>query len=86
VESALLYITDSVLASLDKGCGVVMVLVDLSVAFDTIDQSTLMNTLATHFGIAGTVYEWIHSYLDIISRSLKVIDLISHLTRVIMKL
>ena len=61
VESALLCISDTVLASIDAEKGVIMVLLDLSAAFDTIEHSTL--TAILHFGITDKAICWLKSYL-----------------------
>ena len=40
-----------------------MVLLDLSAAFDMVDQKILLNWLENHFGIKGMSLQWIESYL-----------------------
>ena len=41
----------------------ILLLLDLTGAFDTIDHLSLLQTLKSHFGIIGTVFAWIESYL-----------------------
>jgi hypothetical protein len=41
----------------------ILVSLDLSAAFDTIDHSQLISRLRTSFGISGTVLDWLSSYL-----------------------
>ena len=41
-----------------------LLLLDMSSAFDTIDHSCLLKTLRSHFRVDGKVIEWIESYLS----------------------
>ncbi len=41
-----------------------LILIDLSAAFDTIDHPVLFNVLETKFGISGTALKWHKSYLS----------------------
>jgi hypothetical protein len=56
-------ITDSILTSLDAGKGVILLLLDLSAAFDTIDHNILLQRLSSYFGVTGLALDWINSYL-----------------------
>ncbi|PFX21863.1 RNA-directed DNA polymerase from mobile element jockey [Stylophora pistillata] len=62
-ETALLRVHDDILRTVDRGCTVVLLLLDLSAAFDTVDQGTLLHRLNTRFGIKGKVLAWFKSYL-----------------------
>ena len=63
-EPALLIMQNDIAASMDSGKAVALTLLDLSGAFDTIDQNILFNCLKDWFGVDGTVFRWIKSYLS----------------------
>ena len=63
-ETALLKMQNDIALSVDSGKAVALTLLDLSVAFDTIDHSLLYNCLHDWFGLEGTVLLWIKSYLS----------------------
>lgn len=62
-ETALLRIQNDVLLALDKRKDVILVMLDLSAAFDTIDHSILLNRLQKRFGFDDVVLAWVKSFL-----------------------
>jgi len=54
-ETAVLKVLSDLLEALDRGDVAVLLLLDLSVAFDTVDQETLLRRLELTFGVSGTV-------------------------------
>ena len=62
-ETALLKVHDDILRAVDRGCTVVLLLLNLSAAFDTVDHGLLLHRLNTWFGIKGKVLAWFKSYL-----------------------
>ena len=63
-ETALLRIQTDILNAIDNQQGIMMVLLDLSAAFDTVDHSILLNRLRDDFGVTGLALRLIQSYLE----------------------
>ena len=61
-ESALLKVQCDILEALDQGSMVVLVMLDLSAAFDTIDHNILLDRLHHSFGVKSHALEWLRSY------------------------
>ncbi|XP_032366676.1 LOW QUALITY PROTEIN: uncharacterized protein LOC116685831 [Etheostoma spectabile] len=61
-ESALLKVHNDIALSVDAGNPAVLVLLDLTAAFDTVDHAVLVSRLE-HVGICGTALQWFRSYL-----------------------
>ena len=49
----------------------VLMALDLSMVFDTVDHSVLLTTLQSNFGIHGTALDWFKNYLT--PRNMKII-------------
>ena len=64
IEAALTCVSNDILLSLDQGKAVVMVLLDLSTAFDTVDRATILSRLEYDFSIKENALEWFISYLN----------------------
>ena len=63
-EIVLLRILNDLLTSLDGNKISVLLLLDLSAAFDTIEHEILLSRLSHDFGIRGTALNWFRSYLS----------------------
>jgi len=62
-ETALLRVLSDILAAVDRGNFAALVLLDLSAAFDMVDNDVLLQMLQTSFGIGGAARKWFQSYL-----------------------
>ncbi len=62
-ETALLKVTNDLLLSADSGHLTILILLDLTAAFDTINHTILLSRLEYMLHITGTALSWIHSYL-----------------------
>lgn len=57
-ETALLRVFNDLLVTVDAGCPVVLVLLDLSSAFDMVDHDILLSRLEHVAGLKGKVLSW----------------------------
>uniref|UniRef100_A0A8C8DHB1 Reverse transcriptase domain-containing protein n=1 Tax=Oryzias sinensis TaxID=183150 RepID=A0A8C8DHB1_9TELE len=62
-ETALLKILNDLRHNYDSQKLSVLVLLDLSAAFDTVDHQILIDRLRSRVGLSGTALNWFHSYL-----------------------
>jgi len=63
METALQLLLDRIYSTADEGMPTLLISLDMSAAFDTIDHTVLLKRLSYSFGVAGNVHSWIHSYL-----------------------
>lgn len=63
-ETALLKVFNDLLLSLDTGNCAILILLDLTAAFDTVDHSILLSCLEHCIGIKGTALSWFRPYLS----------------------
>ena len=62
-ETALLRVRNDILLNMNKQHVTLLVFLDLSAAFDTVDHGVLLRRLEQKFGICGDVLAWFRSYL-----------------------
>ena len=62
-ETLMLKLVNDVLIGFDKNNATVVLLLDLSAAFDTVDSEKLLQILNKEIGITGTALKWFKSFL-----------------------
>jgi len=63
-ETALLKVYDDILDNIDNKKYTILILLDLSAAFDTVDHKILLRRLSSSFGITGSALNWLKSYFE----------------------
>ena len=63
-ETALLKVKNDILTNMDTGHVTLLVLLDLSAAFDTVDHDVLIHRLQSLLGLRGSALQWFRSYLE----------------------
>jgi hypothetical protein len=63
-ETALVRVQNDLLMAVDSLGGAILILLDLSAAFDTIDHTIMLNRLRTSAGISEKALDWFQSYLS----------------------
>ena len=71
-ETALQLLLDRIYSAADDGKPTLLISLDLSAAFDTIDHSVLLKRLSCSFGVAGNVLSWIQTYLTGRTQSVRI--------------
>ena len=62
-ETALIKVQNDILSALDAGSSAILLILDLSAAFDTIDHDILLSRLCNVYGITDDAFDWFRSYL-----------------------
>lgn len=70
-ENLLLEIVDETLIGFDSKTATILILLDMSAAFDTVDLNKLLSILQYKIGLRGTALKWFQSFL--LGRSQKVL-------------
>ena len=63
-ETALLRVKHDILLNMNRQHVTLLVILDLTAAFDTVDHSIMLGRLSSTFGIQGQVLHWFTSYLS----------------------
>ena len=58
----MLCVCEDIKKALDRENGTALVMIDLSAAFDTIDNHILLHGLRHRYGVSGAALKWIESY------------------------
>ena len=77
-ETALIRVYNDIALSIDSRKSVVLVLLDLSAAFDTVDHFFLFSRLSARFGICDHALNWLRSYLSDRTQFVRIQDVPSH--------
>ena len=76
-ETFLLKLIDDILVTVDSKLGVVVLIIDLSAAFDTVDHTVLLHILQSKFNINGSALAWLKSFLSDRTQRVKIGDSLS---------
>ena len=71
-ETLLLRMSNDILISLDKGQATLLVTLDISAAFDTVNHKMLLDRYRDYFGIDGLALKWLASYLTERQQAVKI--------------
>ncbi len=63
-ETALVKVQSDILRNMENQKVTLLILIDLSAAFDTVDHDIALNVLHSRFGLSGTALAWHKSYLS----------------------
>ena len=63
-ETALLSVQNHILVNMDEGRATVLVMLDLSAAYDTVDHKGFIERLEKDYGLTDTALSWMKSYVE----------------------
>ena len=72
IHTTLIKVKNDIMNALDSNQVILLVLLDLSAAFDTIDRDILVSRLSSRVGVRDTALDWFKSYLADWSASVSV--------------
>ena len=73
-KTALVRVQNDTLCAIDNNESDILLLLDLSAAFDTVDHSILLSRLRDCFGVNGAAVAWFESYLTSRTQFVRVND------------
>ena len=76
-ETLVIKVVNDVLIGFDADNGTLLLLLDLSAAFDTVDIEKLLNILEKEFGISGVALKWFRSFLVGRTQKVRINDTVS---------
>ena len=79
-ETALVSVHDDILRAIDDNKCILLIMLDLSAAFDTVDHEILLRRLSCMLGISGSALQWFRSYLTDRKQKVVVNDVFSKST------
>ena len=82
-ETALLRVYNDIVTTIGRGNGAMLVLLDLSAAFDTIDHDNLFCILEKYVGIRGNALKLIKSYFSNRTQRVQIDDVLSDFANII---
>ena len=82
-ETALLRVYNDIVTTIGRGYGAMLVLLDLSAAFDTIDHDKFFCILEKYVGICGNALKLIKSYFSNRTQRVQIDDVLSDFANII---
>ena len=79
----LINVVDGLLIACDEKTATVLMLLDLSAAFDTVDQKKLLSILEKEIKINGTALKWFGSFFTGRTQRVKINDSYSYIVQLV---